>query len=499
MPLAAAGAPLLGVRGTTNGTTPTGAARIGSLLPGPMRCVLSLFLALATPAQASLLDDIPAGTGYTAFDMCTRAFVTGQPRARVRRGYIAPEVQPLPWVWSIAIGRDTVSVVSRLPGFAGRRVALFRPGLGCTIVPPGTSIAAVRAQPFTRNPSPPPSAASWPAGEGAAELSADHARLTAIADRVFGETPTSPGETTDTVAFLVARDGHLVYERYGPGTTRDQPQLGWSLTKSLTALVAGLFVGDGRIALDDAVGLPAWEGTAAARITWRSLLTMTAGLDWTEDYGERSDVTEQLFSQADQGGWSAARRPLSRPGTTFNYATGMPTVAMLRMRQLLAGDSQALYDLYQHRLFVPLGIRDGVIAPDATGTPAGGSNGVLRPTDWLRLGQLVVDRGQWAGQQLIPASYIDFMLQPTPADAGYGGYVWFPAALSIPADVRADLPADTFIFWGHLGQFVIGSPSARLVLLRIGVTHYDDEAPLRVLLPAFAELAAPARPPSDQK
>src|SRR5262245_58646609 len=116
---------------------------------------------------------------------------------------------------------------------------------------------------------------------------------------------------------------------------------------------------------------------------------MAPGLRWFEGYGGASDATEMLFSQPDQGAWAADRELTSPPGTVFTYSTGFSNIAMLRMRQLLGGSHQAVYDYYQQRLFRPLAIRGGVIEADASGTPVGGARGLLRPVDWLRLGQLI--------------------------------------------------------------------------------------------------------------
>src|SRR5262249_4980069 len=153
--------------------------------------------------------------------------------------------------------------------------------------------------------------------------------------------------------------------------------------------IAGLFARDGKLALDAPVGLSRWKGTPnKAAITWRQLLNMAPGLSWFEGYGGASDATEMLFSHADQGAWAADRPLVDKPGTHFVYSTGFVNIAMLAMRESLGGSSQELYDLYQRELFAPLGIRGGVIELDASGTPNGGARGILRPVDWLRLGQL---------------------------------------------------------------------------------------------------------------
>ena len=169
------------------------------------------------------------------------------------------------------------------------------------------------------------------------------------------------------------------------------------MTKTVTAMLAGVFVRDGKIDIEAPVGLPRWQGTPKAAITWRQLLNMAPGLAWFEGYGGASDATEMLFSRADQGSWAADREQTSQPGTLFNYSTGFTNIAMLRMRQLAGGSHQAIYDLYQRELFAPLGIRRGVIEPDGTGTPVGGARGMLRPVDWLRLGQLLANDGTWNG------------------------------------------------------------------------------------------------------
>ena len=141
------------------------------------------------------------------------------------------------------------------------------------------------------------------------------------------------------------------------------------------------------------------------------------------------------------------------------------------MRRVLGGEAQALYDHQHSQLFAPLGMRQATIEPDVSGTPSGGAYGVLRPRDWLRLGQLVLNRGQWNGRNLIDASYIDFMLTPSPANAGYGGAVWLKGSLNMPAD----LPADTAVFWGLNGQYLVLVPSRQLAVLRMGVSHLDKD------------------------
>lgn len=444
------------------------------------------------PARASLIDDLPAGTGYAAWELCTRTQQSGDDYLRVRWAYTVPKVQPLPYVWDVDYYPGLkVDVRTFVPFITNKRTAIYRKGLGCTLVPPGATEAGVRAQAFKAVAPGTPSAQPWPFGEGPVQTYLNSPALNQLlarhGDIIFAETSAKAAEKQNTIAFLVARDGHLIYERYAKDYDRQQPQLGWSMTKSLTGLIAGLMMTDGRFSPDTPVGLPQWAGSAKAAITWRQLLNMAPGLAWDEGYAGASDATEMLFSQADQGAWAAGRALTATPGSVFTYSTGFPNIAMLRMKQLLGGTHQALYDYYQQRLFAPLGIRHGVIEPDATGTPVGGARGVLRPVDWLRLGQLVAQGGQWNGQTVISPEAMRFLVAASPASDQYGGFIWRQPATDIPAALRARLPSDLVWFAGHMGQFVVIVPSKNLVVLRMGVSFVKDTS-REALFAAVADL-----------
>jgi CubicO group peptidase (beta-lactamase class C family) len=422
-------------------------------------------------------SDIPAGTGYAALELCSKTFQSGMPFAQVQERYAAPEVKPLPLVWEIAQGADTVEVRTRVPLLAHPRTALFRKGLGCTVITPDAELASVRAQSLTLAPEAALDPGAWPSGEGAAEteLASDAMRkvIAQHAETIFGEASRSVAEQQNATALLLATGGKLVYERYAQGYGRENPELGWSMTKTVTTMIAGLLAADGKVRLDDPLGLPSWQGTPKAAITWRALLNMASGLAWQEAYEGTGDTTEMMFAHADQGAWAASLPLTSEPGKVFNYSTGASNIAMLRMRQLLGGNAQAIYDYYQTRLFAPLGIRHGVIEMDATGTPVGGARGLLRPVDWLRLGQLVANGGSWNGAQLLPPDYVAFMKQPSPASPEYAGTLWTASADMIAPELREKLPRDLVWFAGFTGQAVIVVPSHELVVLRMG-TSFDE-------------------------
>lgn len=446
----------------------------------------------STPSLGDLIKSIPAGTGYAAWDLCSRGISVGDDVARVRAQYTAPKVQPLPNFWFVNTTSTKADVSAAL---LYPRRALYRKGLGCTLITShsGLKEAAVRAQPFTPAAPAPANASPWPYGEGAAQpgvLSpARRAVIAAAATKMFAETTTDVTRKVNTNALLVAQGGQLVHEQYAPAFNRERLQLGWSMTKTLTGLVAGLMERDGLLQLDGPVGLSHWRGTDKAVITWRHLLNMAPGLQWVEGaYGiGEDDTTKMLFSNEDQCAWAAGQPLVVAPGTVFNYSTGFSNLTMCGLKELAGGTHQRIYDYYQRRLFVPLGIRGGYVEPDASGTPVGGARGMLRPVDWLRLGQLVANEGRWNGQALLNPAYVQFMMAASPASAGYGGTLWRKPAYILPADLRARLPDDLVFFAGFQEQHVVVVPSRQLVVLRQGVA-FDDEAALRQVYELVADL-----------
>lgn len=458
-----------------------GAAKVGAVCALVVQVTGGMMAGQTVARAATLNQQLASATGYAAHEICSRTLLSGDDFSRVKKALVAPAVEPLGLVWLVdhdaAAAQTTVK--TWVPWSANPSLAVFRPGLGCTTVPQGLSAQDVRAQPLKA----PQDAlltvaqrdAAWPAGEGAAS----DAGLT-VAQRdvirqqgqaLFAENSLLPGQRHNTIVYLVAVGGRLVHEAYAPGYSAHQPQHGWSMTKTLTGLIAGRMVTEGRFALDDRPPVAGWQADGRAAITWRHLLQMSSGLQWSENFGTYGSTAQMLWMEPDQGAYAASLPLAGTPGGSFVYSTGNFSILPMAMRRVLGGQAQALYDHQHQQLLAPLGIRQATIEPDVSGTPSGGAYGVLRPRDWLRLGQLVLNRGQWNGRNLIDPAYIDFMLTPSPANAGYGGAMWLKGSLNMPAD----LPADTAVFWGLNGQYLVLVPSRQLAVLRMGVSHLDKD------------------------
>ncbi|MCB9674851.1 MAG: serine hydrolase [Alphaproteobacteria bacterium] len=252
-------------------------------------------------------------------------------------------------------------------------------------------------------------------------------------------------------SLLVLRDGVLVFERYLHGAAATDSHNVHSASKSVLAMLVGIAIDDGVLALDTPVaGLLPGTLDPTRGITVEHLLTMTAGLAWEEDVTEYA-----LESEPD---WVAAIGALPQatpPGSTFAYSTGQSHLLGAALAEATGED---LCTFAHRRLLGPLGIDAERWGRDPQGFFSGGYNLYLSPRELARFGQLVLDRGAADGVALVPPAWVDDATRPWVEDGGgwwYGYQYWL---------WRGGSP-DVDIAWGYGGQLVYTIPAERLVVV----------------------------------
>jgi CubicO group peptidase (beta-lactamase class C family) len=316
-----------------------------------------------------------------------------------------------------------------------------------------------------------------------------HTSLQEAVGRFFNDNLTpSIGETR---ALLILRDGKIVAERYATGFGPKSRMLSWSVAKSVTGLLVGIMVGDGRLALDEPAPVAAWQqpGDPRSRITLRHIMQMRSGLAHIEQGEERekADTLRMLVGSGapDQAGYAAAKPLRHQPGSFFNYSTASSTLLAGIVTDRLTGSRhpearrQAMARFMAARLSAPLGLSSLVAEYDASGTMLGGAMMHMTARDYAKIGELLRNRGRADGRQIVPETWVDFMINPSPANPAYGGQVWLNRA-GQQSDLFPGL-ASSRIYGavGYRGQFVIVSPEQRLTVVRLGVTNERDLTALR--------------------
>ena len=291
-----------------------------------------------------------------------------------------------------------------------------------------------------------------------------------------------------TRALVIMHGGRVVAERYAPGYGPDTRLISWSMAKSVTAVLLGLMIADGRLALDEPAPVPEWHnpGDPRAKITLRHLLHMSSGLDHTEvAEGDveifDADTPRMLFldGRENVARYAESRMLEAKPGEKYEYSTPTSHILADIMTRSLTDSKDpvvrrnAMLEYAQGRLFDPLGMASAFPEFDRNGTMLGGSVIHATARDWAKFGEFLRNNGSVRGAQLLPTSWVRFMRTPSPTDSSYGGHIWLNRKRNEGRDqvLFPDKgPRDVFSALGHLGQFVLVSPRQKLTVVRLGDT-----------------------------
>lgn len=253
-------------------------------------------------------------------------------------------------------------------------------------------------------------------------------------------------------SLVVLRHGNVIHEEYFNGYNKDRPHIMYSVTKTYTAIAAGFAVAEKRIKLNDKVIsffpdlLPEEVSPNLKEMTVKDLLTMTAGNKPRGfDRNERDWVKQFLSMPVEY-----------KPGTRYAYCNIAPYVVSAII-QKVTGEKMSDY-LYE-RLFRPLGMTPSSWNVSSEGITYGGFDLYAYTEDMAKLGQLMLQKGEWNGKQILPASWIEMMTSKQVEtdrsnddwNNGYGFYVWRGRHNSFRAD-------------GASGQYILVLPDQDAVI-----------------------------------
>ncbi|MCC6641940.1 MAG: serine hydrolase [Deltaproteobacteria bacterium] len=432
------------------------------------------------------------GAGFAAKVACSLVLDSAQSPEGAVADYIAAETAPLGALLRFAVtGRAAEATALGVV----RVRAIHRPGLGCTLLPDGDTGLALPRGIEAKRPKLDP-ASPWPLGDAGPSDAAPPAVEAAI-DHAFAEPAAATGNVRRTTAIVVAHDGRLVAERYAPGYGPNVPMLSWSMAKSVLAALVAIEVADGRLALHERAPVPEWASDDDPRraITLDQLLRMSSGLGWDEHYGAVNDVSRMLFTMPDTGAF-AARSPLvATPDTVWYYSSGTSNIVARILRELAGNDLATLVRHANERLFDAAAMTSAMFEPDVSGTFIGSSFAFMTARDWARFGELHREDGVWNGRRILPEGWVRYVTTPTPAapEGQYGAHWWLNAGEPKDPARRPwpDLPTDTYAARGHSGQYVVVVPSAKLVVVRLGLSEPDngDDGAARLVAEILAALS----------
>ena len=304
-------------------------------------------------------------------------------------------------------------------------------------------------------------------------------------------------ERTYTNALLVLKDGRIVSEIYRNNTDPTSRFIGWSMTKSLTSVLIGCALEDGRIAsLDMPISdyLPELNGGAYEGVSIRHVMQMRSGVDYQERYDFANPGTAASNHIAalvrNTARFADVARTLPRlhpPGEVFQYKT-IDTAVLGWLVERVTQGSVAAYT--EQCIWEPLGAEaDGFYIMD--GAPGigrefsgAGFNATLR--DFARFGQMVLDGGVANGKRIVSEEWIRESTQPHAEESsGRGGYglQWWTIGGS-----------EAFAAIGLQGQYIYIDPTTRTVVVKLSYFPPGDNSALDAETQAFMAAASAWRP-----
>lgn len=307
-----------------------------------------------------------------------------------------------------------------------------------------------------------------------AEVGMDAALLRGAGERLDGE------RRHGVDSMLVVRRGRLVVERYWNGHDMATLHDLRSATKSITSLLVGIALERGllRDVHDPVLGYlaRAYPDLAAdvhsPPLTLEHLLTMRSGRA-CDDHDRRSPGQEdRMYRSTDWVRFFLTLPTLEPPGEVARYCTG----GVVTLGRVVAEASGApIAEFAAQHLFGPLGIRavawqrfDGGRQTDA------GGHLHMRPRAMAKIGQLVLQRGVWDGDDIVSGAWIDTSTAVHTrfaADDRPYGYLWWRAQARL-----GERSVDVIFADGNGGQYIFVVPALDLVAVFTGHSYNSPAA-----------------------
>jgi CubicO group peptidase (beta-lactamase class C family) len=315
---------------------------------------------------------------------------------------------------------------------------------------------------------------------------------------------------TATDGFIVLHRGRVAFEWYGNDLGAGDPHIIFSVSKSITGILAGILVARGQLDPDAPVVryVPEAAHSVYGDATVRHVLDMTVGIAFVENY---LDATGDFARYRAATGWNPVADPSlttdlhsflvtlrhdeNPHGAKFHYVS--PNSDMLGWILERAG-GMPFARLVTELIWQKLGTEaDAHVTVDRAGAArsAGGICVTLR--DLARFGEMVRNFGRAGGEQIVPRWWIEDILTNGDQRAWLAQAT---AAKFLPAGryrsqwYMTGNASGAFCAIGIHGQWIYIDPAAEMVIAKLSSQPLPvDEATDYLLLTAFDAVAGALR------
>lgn len=415
--------------------------------------------------RAAIYPQLDLISGFSAKSVASGHFIDGRNLQTIQQG--DNDIPKVDWATNKIHGKQAF-VTSSVYGLKERK-AIYRPGLGATLINDDFDVTEPYEVPHRNLPTNTESVAFPYGDDGAIDKTlsnVDYAKLNSVVANAFDK----KGEKKKrTRSVMVIYKDKIIGEKYADGFNKSSKILGWSMTKSITATYFGILQKQGKINVLDAAPIDEWKNDERKNITINDLLHMNSGLEWEEDYGKISDVTKMLFQAEDMTKSQIEKPAAHKPDSHWYYSSGTTNLLSGILRKEFKTHQEYL-DFWYNSLFDKIGMTSALVETDMAGNFVGSSYGWATTRDWAKFGLLYLHKGNWNGEQLFDESWAKYVATPTNTSNGrYGAQFWLNDSNYFP-----DVPRDMFYASGYQGQMVAIFPSHDLVVVRMGLSEDFD-------------------------
>ncbi|WP_299767500.1 serine hydrolase [uncultured Dokdonia sp.] len=285
---------------------------------------------------------------------------------------------------------------------------------------------------------------------------------------------------------LIIKNDHIVFEHYYQDYAYDKQQDLRSVNKSIKSILMGIAIDKGFIEnendlISKYLKSPVPEKNLDPRkekITIKHLLTMSTGLE-CNDWDKKSKGQEdRVYKKKDWLQYTLDLPMVREPGETSLYCS-MGTLLAAEIIQQASG--MPLEEFTQKYLFDPLGITN--IKRGHTTTNKEVINTAKRiymtPRDMAKIGKLMLQKGNWNGQQIVSESWINrataIHTQITGIDYGY---LWW----QFPFNLQGQ-PISATLATGNGGQYIMVFPEQDMIIVFTGGAYnsQEDKLPFKIV------------------
>jgi len=232
-------------------------------------------------------------------------------------------------------------------------------------------------------------------------------------------------------SMLIGYRGKLVFESYYRRGRANFPHYQMSITKSYTALAIGRAIQLGLLKMEDldkpAIGflknLDTTKLVAGAdTITIAQAMQMSSGIRLGDDRA-KSLIKQpaQLKGQAEIQAYLQSSAPIPAMPREFKYQEPDTAIAMQVLHAVAPGGAE---EFIKTELLGHMDITQYHWESAISGLPKSAAGSSILSRDMLKFGQLILGKGKWKGEQLIPEAYLVRATTPSQANKRYGFFWW---------------------------------------------------------------------------